>query len=206
MTESSDAFINMVLRKINPEQIVSLRLNTRRPWRDIQTSSICTFTNIISLSLLNPPSVDRINDYIAHFPKLLCLSFWYDNEVNFDQLSNILHHLSKSIKRFKIRCAGILCTHYHHTDQFNQNFTVEYFLLDIGQFSLPSMNESCFLLTTGSFIKSMQSIRCVRLVINKYYLDKILDWNEWNNLVNWCPQLKTATVETPRRCDIYNEQ
>jgi hypothetical protein len=195
----------MILQKINPGQIVSLHLNTVQLGLEITFSSLSIFTNIISLTLLNPLHVQQINNYAAYCPKLICLSLWYDDEVSFRTVSDILQQLNRPIRRFEIHCSGALCTH-HHLDQLNQtyrqNFIVEYFLLDVGHFPLPSMNEcyqqqkSCFLMAIIDFIKSMHNIRYVRLITNRYNIDKVFDWNEWKNLINTCQHLKKITVET----------
>jgi hypothetical protein len=203
--EPSKGFINMVLRKIKPEQVVSLHLTMgpRCPWKQLP-SLITIFTNVTSLTLLNPQDTLEINHYEKYFPMLTCLSLWYDNELSFHMMRRILLLLSRQIRRLEIHCGGIFCPHY--LLQFNEvhthNDIIEYFLLDVGCSPLSSMNEcvrrdkSCFLMTTINFIKIMKNIQYVRLVTNKYNLDKVRDLNEWTNLLDGCRQLKKVTIET----------
>jgi len=206
LSNPSRIFTNMIRQKIEPEQIVSLRLNTIlfSSWSELVPLDV--FTNVISLTLLSFQGRHLTNTdiYERHFPKVIRLSLWYDNEVNFTWLNNILKQLYKPIKRLEIHCEGVLCTH-HLTDTLNtgsdQILTVEYFLLDVRHASLPSMNEcsknhkSCFLMIIIYLMKKMLNIRHVHLITNKQNLEKLLDMNEWKSLVNVCHQLKKITVE-----------
>jgi hypothetical protein len=196
----------MIRQKIEPEQIVSLRLNTIlfSSWSELV--SLDVFTNVISLTLLSFQGRHLTSTciYETHFPKLIRLSLWYDNEINFTRLNNILKQLCKPIKRLEIHCERVLCTHSLKDSlntKSNQILTIEYFLLDVGHVSLPSMNEcsenhkSCFLMIIINLMKTMLNIRYVHLITNKYNLEKFLDTNEWKCLVNVCHQLKKITVE-----------
>ncbi|CAF1161024.1 unnamed protein product [Rotaria sordida] len=78
--DPSNAFINMILRTLNPEQIVSLRLNNNSCQTSSQLHSLIAFSNITSLNLLNFQQLDSINTYQTYFPKLKHLALWYDNE------------------------------------------------------------------------------------------------------------------------------
>ncbi|CAF4754174.1 unnamed protein product [Rotaria sp. Silwood2] len=102
-------FTRMILQKFKSEQIVSLQLNANRYW--LKTDLII-FNNIISMTLLNLPYEYKINQYEEYFPKLTCLSLCYDNEINFNMFYRIFNQIWKQIKRFEIRCAGTICTHY----------------------------------------------------------------------------------------------
>ena len=206
LSNPSRIFTNIIRQKIEPEQIVSLRLNTIlfSSWSELVSLDI--FTNVISLTLLSFQGRHLTSTciYETHFPKLIRLSLWYDNEVNFTRLNNILKQLCKSIKRLEIHCERALCTH-SFTDSLNtksdQILTIEYILLDVGHVSLPSMNEcseshkSCFLMIIINLMKMMLNIRHVHLITNKHNLEKLLDTNEWKSLVNVCHQLKKITVE-----------
>jgi hypothetical protein len=194
----------MILRTIKPEQIVSLRLNTILYSLTSELASLAGLTNVISLSLLNFHCTYLINKYEEYFPELFRLSLWYDNEVNFNILTTILKHILRPIKRLEIHCSGAICTHCHWdplNTRYANNFTVEYFLIDIGHFPLPSTREcyenhkSCFLITTIDLMKKMPNIRHVRVITNKYNLEELLDANEWKSLKNICFKLKTITLE-----------
>jgi hypothetical protein len=200
-----DAFMNMILQKINSEQIASLHLNLTGPCPNTNLDSFTAFTNVVSLTLFNPKDKDHINTYIAYFPKLIGLSLWYDNEVGFLQLNDILTQLRKPIKRFQIHCARAYCTHYgtnYPNQTYRKNLTVEYFLLDIGHFSVPWVHQclhnerSCFLMTLIDFIGSMHNIRYVRLIAAKDNVNQFLDWDKWKSLLTMCHQFQKVTVET----------
>jgi hypothetical protein len=194
----------MIFQKIKPEQIVSLRLNTILIWTTSELAPLAGLQDVISLTLLNCHRIDLIYQYEEYFPRLIRLSFWYDNEINFSTLSTILKQLKRPIKRLEIHCGGVLCPH-SDCDRFymgyRKNFTIEYFLIDIGHFPLPSTNEccheyrSCFLMTITDFIKSMANIQHVRLITNRFNLEELLDANEWKSLISVCYQWKTITME-----------
>ncbi|CAF5062578.1 unnamed protein product, partial [Rotaria sp. Silwood1] len=64
----------MVLRKLEPEQIVSLRLNS--PWYQTlsELDSLNIFTNVTSLTLINLQQINAVNNYATCFPRLIRLS------------------------------------------------------------------------------------------------------------------------------------
>ncbi|CAF1071553.1 unnamed protein product [Rotaria sordida] len=200
---SSDTFIKMILRKIDPEQIVSLRLNPIR-LRSMILSPLLNFTNVISLILLDLQTMNQIKACEAYFPNLTSLSLWTNNEIDFNIFSRELNQLRSSIRRFEIRCAEIRCTHsfiYHSNKAYTPNLTIENFLFDVSHATLPSINDclehykSCFLTTTIDLIKYMANIRYVHLIINKWNFKQLLHFKEWTRLVNECRQLKKITLK-----------
>ncbi|CAF3965938.1 unnamed protein product [Adineta steineri] len=168
ISQTKSTFFKMVLWKIRPEQIVSLRLNPSSLFPEIPSFMLHSFSNLISLTLVNPMHAGEINKYAFYFPKLICLSLYYDNEANFLEIRSILSQIREPIKRFEIHCAGAFCTHYNGYELYQsslQDWNVEYFLIEIGPLLLPSMSQciqgfkSCFLATTLQFINTMVNIR-----------------------------------------------
>jgi hypothetical protein len=203
LSEPSKPFTKMILRKLDPEQIVSLQVNTNHSKLD----TLDVFNRIIALTFLGLQHIDRIKDCQAHFLNLICVSFWYDTEVDFYSLSNIFYQLSKTIKRVAIRCAGSFCTHYfsYKTNmEYLENTTIEYFLIDVSHIPLRSMNNcfhhhsSCFLMMAMSTIKNLINIRHICFVANKYNIEELLDLEQWTNLVIMCRQLKKVTLKVLR--------
>ncbi|CAF1450233.1 unnamed protein product [Rotaria sordida] len=200
----SETFINTILRKIKSNEIISLRLNSDESKLYMISNYLSLFNNVISLNLVNLEIMQQISEYEIYFPKLTCLSLCYNNEIGFNLLQNVLSYLPKSIRRFEIHCAGVLCTHYD-IDEFNiesiYNFNIEYFLLDIGQFQLTSANEcyqhyeSCFLNTIYDLIQWMRRIQCFRLIINKYNVKKLLQVDHWKNFLYKCNSLNKITLQ-----------
>ncbi|CAF1089429.1 unnamed protein product [Adineta steineri] len=200
--EPSKEFIDLIRQKINLQQIVSLRVKSVPIWPDFEISYLSVFTNVISLTLLNPWNIDQIKTYTILFPKLNCLSLWYDDEVNFNTLSDILQQsFCQQIRRFEIHCAATSCSHFQ-CPPYVKNLNVRYFLFYFGHYSLLStaqcteQNKSCFLLGIIDFIKSMTNVRYVRLITNKHNLDEVSDYNQWKTLLDVCPNLKRITIES----------
>ncbi|CAF2637299.1 unnamed protein product [Rotaria sp. Silwood2] len=202
--EPSNTFINTIARKIKPEQIVSLRLDTTWYSTQSELDPLVSFTNVISLTLLNFQEIKSIKEYKKYLPKLIRLSLWYDNEVSLGFLSRIVQYMQSSIKRLEIHCSALTCSH-SYLDQYSMvifnNLTIEYFLLDMGKFSLPSINtclqqhQSCILTTTINLITAMTNIRHVRLITNTYNVMNTLDLNQWNRLATGFRQLMTIILK-----------
>ncbi|CAF4505244.1 unnamed protein product [Rotaria socialis] len=202
--DPSETFINMILRKIKPQQITSLCLNMSWLLTQANLDSLHIFPNVTSLTVMNFQQIDAIDNYTAPFPKLKCLSLWYDYEISFKFLSIIFEKFQSSINEFRICCAGAVCDH-SIMDNFDRIYAkksnIKYFLFDMSQFPLTSMNNclqhrhSCFLKSLFGFIKVVYTVPCVRLIINCNDAKILLDINEWRNLIRTCSQLRKITLE-----------
>jgi hypothetical protein len=204
ISESSGDFIKKVVRKLEPEQIVSMYLNNDESLLQTVFTFSSMFKKVISLTLLNLRLLEKVSEYEIHFPKLIRLSLWYDNEIGFNVLHSMFGCLQKSIERFEIHCPGALCTHYETQDFVMYNikaYNVRYFLLDIGQCCLTSTNEcfqqhkSCFLMATIDLVRYMPNIRYFRLITNVNNVENWLDIDNWQRLIRFCFLLKTVTLQ-----------
>ncbi|CAF2637311.1 unnamed protein product [Rotaria sp. Silwood2] len=202
--EPSNSFINTIARKLRPEQIISLRLDTTWYSTQSELDSLVIFTNVISLTLLNFQEIKSIKEYEKYLPKLIRLSLWYDNEVSLVFFNRIIQYMQSSIKRLEIHCSALACSH-SYVDQYSMvifnNPVIEYFLLDLSKFSLPLINsclqqhQSCILTTTIDLITAMTNIRHVRLITNTYNVMNTLDLNQWNRLATGFHQLKIIILK-----------
>jgi len=203
LSYSSDRFINMILRTIDPKQIVSLCLNLVRLHSAI-LPSLFNFTNVISIILLDCERMEQIKECESCFPNLMSTSLWFNDNINFNIFSQKLNQLRNPIKRFEIRCAKIYCTHSlidSSNKSCKKNLTIEYFILDVSHSVLSSMytyvqhDESCFFTTIIDLIQYMFNIRYIRLIINKYNLNQFLYFGQWVRLINECHYLKKITIQ-----------
>jgi len=192
----------MILRKIKPEQIISLRLNAISFSKMKELTSSIIFMNVISLTLLNYESMNSIEEYKKYFPNLIRLCLLYDDEINFNLLNNICSQFWSSIKRFEIRCAEPICKHYEFNMRYSTSSTIEYVLLDIRHLPLDSIyecwkyRELCFLMTIIDFIGKIHNVQHVHfIIINEGSLKKLLNADEWMELANTCHQLKKITLQ-----------
>ncbi|CAF1415231.1 unnamed protein product, partial [Rotaria sordida] len=144
IVEPSDRFMKTMIKNIDNEQIVSLHLKENQLRSTIELASASIFTNIISVTLINLQHVNQINEFQTCFPNLICLSLYYNNEIDFHRLCKIFNHIQNPIKRFEIHCDYILCSHRHTSHFFskinNLKFTIEYFLLDMTHGSMTWIN------------------------------------------------------------------
>ena len=204
ITEPCEALFETITRRIEPEQIVSLCLNTDESSLKMIVNFLPKFNQIISLTLLNLQVLEVVSEYGVYFPKLTRLSLRYTNEIGFNAMKNILPCLPETIRRLEIHCTRVLCTHYE-VEQFYQNisfnYQVKYFLLNLDQYPLISSDEcfqqykACFLITTIDLLKYIENLRYVHLIINQYDLDKLLDMTVWKDLLFYCHLLKKVTVQ-----------
>jgi hypothetical protein len=204
LSTTSKPFIDMILQRINPEQIVSLQFDVSRFWSKVELSSLEIFPNITSLILLNIELKDQIHHYEESFPNLISLSLYYDNEMNFLHLSRLVSELQSPIKRLEIHCVASFCSHDVY-QLGNSNFlpkrTIEYFRLDIRHFPLITTNHcsinyrSCLLMQLIDLIQIMTNIRYIHFIINKYNIEKLLDVYEWQRLFDESHQLKKVTLQ-----------
>jgi hypothetical protein len=193
----------MILRKLNPEQIVSVKINAEQQWLETELASLTNLNKVTSISLLNLQQADKISRYEVYLTNLTCLSLWYDNETTYDMIASIISQLHSPIKRFEIHSPGTLCTHYGTSERnigLMMNSSIEYLLIDMSHFPLTSINNcfqcysSCLLMTIIDFMKNMYNIHHVCLITNKYNLKKLLDVKEWNRLLYLSPELKKVTL------------
>ncbi|CAF2076390.1 unnamed protein product [Rotaria magnacalcarata] len=212
--DPSSLFINTMLQKLTPEQVVSLRLTTSWYRTQEELSRLTRFTNVISLSLLNFQDIRSIEIYRTNFPRLTSLCFWYDNELNFTIFRELLQYLWYSIKRFEVHCPGNFCSHADQ-DQYNNllfaNYNIEYFLFDLSTFPLPPTSDctkqlpSCFLMTAIDLIKYMLNLRYFQLITNIDSISKLLDLNEWVRMTSYCSRLTKITLRVLGRMKADDE-
>jgi hypothetical protein len=203
IAEPSYAFIKTILRKLNPEQIVSMKIDAKQQFLERELASLTTLNKITSISLLNLQQTDKINIYEAYLRNLTCISLWYDNEITYDIIASIINQVYSPIKRFEIHSPGALCIHYCPSERNTGsmiNSSIEYLLIDMSHFPLTSIKNclqcypSCLLMTIIDFIKSLPNIHHVCLITNKYNLTNLLDVKEWNRLLDLSRKLKKVTL------------
>jgi hypothetical protein len=194
-----------MIEKIDPEQIVSLRIKAADLKSTMALARSSIFNNIISLTLINLQDINQIREYKTCFLKLTCLTLRYDNEVDFHSLCKIFNQIQSPLKRLNIHCDHIRCSHRHIRHLFSMvnklNDTIEYFLLDVAHISMGLTNgcsqyyDTCFLKSSTDFMTLMSNIRYVRLIINNDNVEKLLGVNEWKGLVEMCRQLRKVTLQ-----------
>ncbi len=225
LSEPDDALIQMALENLNPEQIASVRLNAFSFGSEMRLYTSFNDPGISLLISRNLQHIQKISIYQACFPNLTCLSLCYNDVIGSIELQNVFDCLNKPIKRFEIHCGGLtdqerligrvglIGTRYFGS-AFNtsntKRLTVEYFVLDTTHVSLSSQNERFqqnglhFLMTITDFIKRMNNIQYVRIIINECNLEQLLIVYRWKNLAYTCPQLKKVTLQV-LECIVQNK-
>ncbi|CAF4255601.1 unnamed protein product, partial [Adineta steineri] len=190
--EPSDSFIKMVLQKLNPSQAVSVQFNAEDRLLNTEFNLLNRFDQVTSISLVNYHS---IHEFIFHkilFPNITSLSLWYDNEIAFDAIRNMIIRLPTQIKRFQLHSSAVFCAH-HSPNQTNSsseiNRTLEYLLIDMTHFPFTTQNDcqqkyaSCLLMTIIDLIRSMTALKRVCFITNTESFMNLLDVDEWRKLV-----------------------
>lgn len=190
----SNTFIKMVLEKLRPEQIVSLRLNAAVEFRpQIELSLLSNFSNIISLTLHNCADIEQMNECTIYLPNLTNLSLRYDFEVSFNLLTSIIYQRCAHIRRLKIRCAAPSCGLYgidKANAEYEKNNTINSFEFDM------SNAHSIFYLTVMmiNLMQIMEGIQYLCVIVSKNDLKELLKEYSWKNLQK-CHQLKKVTLK-----------
>jgi hypothetical protein len=144
-----------------------------------------------------------MSDYEKYFPKLNYLCLWYNEEADLDLLCSIVGRLQRSIKRLKIFYPSMFSSQFDNaqlTSKAAENTTIEYLDLDTSQSRLASMQlHSCHRILSFSaistyLIESMNRLRRIRLVTNKYNFQSFLSVYRWKDIAEECRQLNKVTL------------
>ncbi len=194
LSDPSDVFIKWIIQKIKPEQIASLSLTTSRFRWMMDLSSLAIFSEVISLTLINLCyEEEEINKYKQYFSKVNLLSLYYDVDVSFRLLLDIVLQLWTPINRLKIRLSRVLCNgSIKDSFERKENTTIEYFYLDITEVIFGIIGNNSYFLREAitDLIKAMRNIRYVRFTINKYDFEQLLAVYRWESVIRRCHQLK----------------
>jgi hypothetical protein len=204
LIEPSEKFLKKIIPKIEHEQIDCLHLKANQFNRIMELSPLNTYTKVQALILEKFPEKILGYNIRKYFPGVTYFSIHYDGEVNFHRVCKIFQLIHDSIKRFEIHCDAILCSHRRLEYLFNivrSNIHIESFILYLDHTSWSVLNKcgqsyrKCLLKTIIDFIRIMSNIRCVRIIVNKGYVETLLGVDEWTELVENCRNLEKITLK-----------
>lgn len=208
IVQPSDEFMKKIIKKINHEQIISLRIKADHFKRTMELANSDTFTNIKSLTFDNLQKLMQIYGIRKYFPRPTSLSLHYTGEIDFHKVCKIFNLIPDSVQRLKIHCGSINCSHDYlkllFTGIDNFNTIIKYFTLHVGHTSWSLVNhcvqghKKCILRTITDFIRIMFNIQHVCVIVNKGNVETWLDVNEWTGLVDKCRQLEKITLKVIR--------
>ncbi|CAF0893811.1 unnamed protein product [Adineta steineri] len=202
LVEPSDRLIKLILRKLNSSQVVSLRFNTEERLSNASSNLLSIFNQVMSISLINHHSIHELLFYKIPFLNITSLSLWYDYEIAFDAVRDMIIRLPERIKRFHLYSPGIFCVHYSPNQIYPASsiyFTLEYLLIDMSYFPFVSQNNcmqnysSCLLMTIIDLILRA-GVKRVCLITNRENFTNLLDINEWNKLTHSHFKLEQVTL------------
>ncbi|CAF2768867.1 unnamed protein product [Rotaria sp. Silwood2] len=208
IVEPTNRFMENMIKNINREQIISLRLKGNEIRSIMESTSSSIFHNVIVVTLLNLQHVNHVNEFKTRLPNLAGLSLRYDHEVDFHSVCKVFNYIEQPMKRFKIHCGYLRCPHRHISIMLkkikNLNETVEYFVLNVAHASMGFIKNcaqyyaTCFLMAITDFIKIMRNVRHVGLIIDSINVDRLFDVKEWTSLVTACHQLEKIRIKIIR--------
>jgi hypothetical protein len=137
---------------------------------------------------------------------LTSLIIWYDNEVSYNLLTDIIHQTETQIKRLKIRCVKIVPSSRYgrqHNIESMGNSVIESFLIGTRDFPLAMINTSSQysvfygLAAMIDLVMHMPNLRYIRVTtkIRNSDILTLLDKYEWKRLVKVHRQLKKVTLD-----------
>lgn len=204
LSDPSPVFTKNILRKIQTDQIVSLKMKMHSIWRIKSLDWLMELTSITSLTLYNPHQIDGNSRYTSYLPNLTRLALFYEYEISFDATNNILGTIQSPIQRLKIHGNEIRCGHrswLFSPFANSQNLTIKYLLVDINYASLPSWNpcsyghQFCFLNSTIALMKRLPKIQQVRFITSIHNVQILLDAAEWRTLFSTCSDLHKIRID-----------
>ncbi|CAF3396947.1 unnamed protein product [Rotaria sp. Silwood2] len=192
-----------VFNALNSQQVTSLRLDTYSYQTPSELDSLLLFANIESLELINFEEVNLMKSFQTYFPNLKCLSLWYDNELDFIHLNNVLNNVFEPISRFEVHCSVVVCSDSSENElhlRLMTNPSIKYFILDLGNPTSTSINDinhrfqPCSFKKIIDLIQNMNRIHHFRLLTYRDKLNEFLDLYLWEKLADNCHALKEITL------------
>jgi hypothetical protein len=205
IVEPSDEFMNTMILQIHQERINYLRLKADHFQQTMQLATLDTFNNVKSLTIDNFQKPIQIYNIKTYFPNLIYLSLLYNEETYFHSTCKILNLIPASIKRLKLHCISIHCSHYRPDFFFttidNRNINIESLVLYMDRTSksiisrCAQLYNKCLLKTITDFIRVISRIQYIRIIINEGKVDTLLDVDEWLKVVKECRQLNKISIK-----------
>ncbi|CAF1535741.1 unnamed protein product [Adineta ricciae] len=192
-------FIEKILGKLQPTQIVSLYINNLSMYSEDELVCFTSYTRLTSLTLLNDQTQYYDRNMKMYFPNLLRLSFCYDYPICPRKLYDVWHYTLSNITRLEIRCPDLF---YNNTfvPYYEQNYSIQYLLLDVSHYPFVSTNEysqgdsRCFLEIIIDFIKAVTDIRYLQIITHRDNVENLRNIVLWTDTMRLCSQLKKITV------------
>lgn len=190
--------------KIRNEYINSLYLDANQYKEIMALASLDKFKNVEWFTLHNLEKLSQISDMKRCFPNLINFRTLFDNNVDFHRLCKIFNLMPNSIQRFEVHCGSISCSHDQLSLLFMKtdfNTSIKSVKFNIGYVSSSLMNNckqyfpKCILKTIADFVKIMPKIENITIIVHKGNVRTFLDLNIWNDLVNYCNELKNITLK-----------
>ncbi|UJR19503.1 hypothetical protein I4U23_022632 [Adineta vaga] len=183
--------LNNLIRKLHPEQIISLDLQYLSTYSKIPFISLSMYAELISLTLMNCQNINHIIGLPMNFPNLRRLSLKYDYSICLRSVQRLWNSSLELINRLEISCADLFDDGETYAPEYSTNNSIQYFLLDVKRHSL---NLSYSIKLTIDFIKNMFNLRYFWIITQKNNQNNISDFSLWINLIQECPQLRKGTV------------
>lgn len=213
LVDPSKRLIEVLPQHLDQQQITSIRLTKDlvRPNRAIPFAS---FTQLISLTLLNPSSLHTLDQYLPHFPTASAVSLWFEGEFQFQPIFNRWQSSFTGVTRLQIRCAGACCDHFespYQGSRYAVDTTITSFIFDSGHYPLHpchfcSRNDPvCFFRSAVEFIRSLVNIRRVRFVTDRLQLETFLQVDRWQELIRACVHLERVILQLLDHAELTEE-
>ena len=208
LNSPSHRFLEMIPQYFDPRQIASLRTTDEFLPSERHFSTLRTFDQLISLTVIVRRALYLISSLLADLPNVHRLSLWFGGDIilfTFDKLQMLAFH---SVTHLHIRCAD---PGWHHswsgtqTDGYSKNTTItslifdsEYYPNDKGRNTLRRNNHrmsSDLLRAMMKFIELLVNVQRVRLLASQFTIDSFLYADIWRDLINRCVRLDRVILQ-----------
>ena len=210
----SKRFVEMLSQNLDPRQVTSLRIadDPRRLRSDLSAFRI--FDQLISLTILSDPTACALFGRQNHLPKDYLDDLLLERNLYSYSLSILRQLSSYPITHLHIRCTDDCYDYFWPEDlqrRLVKNSTITSFTFDAECYPLAKSSHHCFVDSTNyidsalSFVELLVNVRRVRLIVNRYCLEEILEARRWRRLMGECIHLNRVIVQLKDYGDLKQE-
>ena len=206
LNHPSTRLVEILPQHLDPRQIASIHIidDARRPRYEL--SAFRVFDQLATVTILCQLWTQTIGRILPYFPRVRRLSLWFDAQLNSDFFQDLRELSSYPITHLHIRCASVRFDDFangNRKDGDSKNTTITSFVLDTTYKQMNRHSKHFSLLPPGSpflnfpmeLITFFSDVRRVRLLVDRYELKSLVRVDQWEQLIDKCPQLDRLTIQ-----------
>jgi hypothetical protein len=219
LNNPTDRFLERIPEYFDPTQIVSFRITDGLLLSKNYFSTLQSFDQVISLTVIPVTLGDTVSSLLYHLPNVHRLSLWYLTSMCWligDPLQNLSSH---SITHLHIHCddsSNNLCWSDKPKGDYFKNTIITSFTFDseynpyhrirnLSQSDRRGYDSSLFM-ETLRFIQSLVNIQRVRLFTGGFRIAPYFEARHWKDLIEECVRLDRVIIQLVDDRDFTKEE